>query len=172
VTGDFLEEFARYKTLGRRAMEQVSDDALNQSPASDGNSIATLVHHISGNLVSRFTDFLDTDGEKEWRDRDAEFVTRSYTRREVDWLWERGWGVLERQLSSLSPDQSAATVHIRGQPLTVHQALCRSLAHTAYHVGQIVLLARMLVSGEWRSLSIPRGKSREFNQSLSEKSPR
>lgn len=161
---DFLGEYSRYRTLGEKAMAQVSDDALNRLPAPDANSIAMIVRHVGGNLASRFTDFLTSDGEKPWRDRDSEFADGPFTREHVDAQWKRGWDVVERELGKVTDDDLERTITIRGVELTVHEALCRSIAHTAMHVGQIILLARMYASKEWSTLSIPKGKSQEYNQ--------
>jgi uncharacterized protein DUF1572 len=161
---DFLDEYDKYRRLGENAMAQVSDDALNRVVATDGNSIAMLVRHVGGNLLSRFTDFLTTDGEKPSRDRDEEFAERSYSRDDANRQWNAGFDVVSRELGKLTDDDLTRTVQIRGGDLSVHQALCRSLAHTASHTGQIVLLARIVALGEWKSLSIPRGQSRQYNQ--------
>jgi uncharacterized damage-inducible protein DinB len=170
---DFRTEYRRYRQLGERALAQVSDEALNAVPSSQANSMAMIVRHVSGNFVSRFTDFLTTDGEKPDRDRDREFDERSYTRADVDGLWAKGWAVVEAQLKTLDDSQLERTVTIRRQPLTVHAALSRSLAHVAYHVGQLVLLGRMHAGDDWRSLSIPRGQSETYNQApVFEKGPR
>jgi hypothetical protein len=163
IVKDFADEYARYRALGEKAMAQVPDEALNRAMATDGNSIAMLVRHIGGNLMSRFTNFLTEDGEKPWRHRDTEFDEGSFTRVQVDQAWTKGWSTLEAQLSSLTDDDLARTVTIRGQALTVNQALCRSLAHVAMHVGQIILLARTYAD-EWRTLSIPKGQSQAYNQ--------
>ena len=172
LTSDFTAEFAKYRSLGEKAMAQVPDEALNRVVAPEGNSIAMLVRHIGGNLTSRFTDFLTTDGEKPTRDRDGEFSDGSFTRTHVDDAWASGWGVLENTLGTLSDADLETGVSIRGEPITVHQALVRSLAHIAMHVGQIILLARILASNEWQTLSIPKGQSKQFNQSLAqEKAP-
>lgn len=160
---DFRAEFRRYRATGERALAQMSDGALNHVPAPDGNSAAIIVRHLGGNLVSRFTDFLATDGEKPERDRDSEFRDGAYTRAEVEAAWARGWGVLEAALGGLGDGDLGRTVTIRGQPLSVHAALCRSLAHAGYHVGQIVLLARAGAEGEWRWISIPKGASEAYN---------
>jgi hypothetical protein len=160
---DLVDEFARYRSIGEKAIQQVSDEALNTAAGADNNSIATIVRHISGNLRSRFTDFLTSDGEKPWRDRDSEFDGPHCARREVEQMWAEGWRVLESELSKLSDEQLQHHVYIRGQSWTIHDALCRSLAHVAYHVGQIVLQARMLNDGNWKWISIPKGKSREYN---------
>lgn len=170
---DFVSEYARYRTIGERAMAQVSDEALNRVLGPDGNSIAMLVRHLSGNFASRFTDFLVVDGEKPWRRRDAEFETRPYTRVEMDAMWESGWRVVEQQLAALTDAQMADTVRIRNTPFTVHAALARSLSHTAYHVGQMVLLARLLATDAWRWITIPKGGSDAYNRNpVSEKGPR
>ena len=164
LLADFRTEFERYRAIGEKAMAQVPDSALNVVVAPDGNSIAMIVRHVSGNLVSRFTDFLTSDGEKPNRDRDREFEERSYSRDEMNRLWNAGWDVLEKQLATLTDDEASKEVTIRQQPLTVHAALTRSLAHISYHVGQIVLLARMHASGNWQSLSIPKGQSAAYNR--------
>ena len=163
---DFRGEFQRYRSLGERALAQTPDDALNLVPSPEGNSVAMIVRHVGGNLVSRFTDFLTTDGEKPDRDRDREFETRSYSRAEVEAWWQKGWSAVETALAGLDDDTMGTTVTIRQQPLTVHAALSRSIAHIAYHVGQLVLLARMYTAGPWESLSIPRGQSEAFNRKL------
>jgi len=164
LSNDFLQEYARYRALGEKAMAQVSDDALNRVPAPDANSIAMLVRHIGGNLASRFTDFLTSDGEKPWRNRDGEFADGTFTRAQVDEVWKNGWDVVDREVAKLTDSDMARAITIRGASLTVHEALCRSIAHTAMHVGQIILLARMYASDEWATLSIPKGKSQEYNQ--------
>jgi hypothetical protein len=163
---DFRSEYDKYRVMGTKAIGQVSDAALNIMPFDDGNSIGMIVRHISGNFASRFTDFLTSDGEKQWRDRDDEFTERVFSRADVDGLWRDGWAVLDQQLTMLSDTDLHRTVTIRGQPLTVHAALTRSLAHVASHVGQVVLLARMHAGKQWKSLSIPRGESAAFNQRL------
>lgn len=160
---DFVDEYARYRSIGEKAFRQVSDESLNSVLGVDNNSIAIIVRHISGNLLSRFTDFLTSDGEKDWRNRDSEFQDIQYDRNEVEGLWTAGWGVLETQLSELRDEHLQQHVYIRGEAWSVHAALCRSLAHISYHVGQIVLLARILNDGNWQSLSIPKGQSQEYN---------
>ena len=163
---DFRGEFQRYRSLGERALTQIPDDALNLVPSPEGNSAAMIMRHVGGNLVSRFTDFLTTDGEKPDRDREREFEIRSYARAEADSWWTRGWAAVESALAALRDEDLASTVSIRRQPLSVHAALCRSLAHISYHVGQLVLLGRMYTAGPWQSLSIPRGESEAFNRKL------
>ena len=160
---DFRFELQRYRLLAEKALAQMPDGALNTVPAPDGNSAAMIVRHMSGNLLSRFTDFLTSDGEKPARDRDAEFADGTYTRDEMNAMWKEGWAVLEDTLAKLRDEDFSRSVTIRQQPLTVHAALCRAVAHQAYHVGQLVLLARMTAQGEWQSLSIPKGESRRYN---------
>jgi uncharacterized damage-inducible protein DinB len=172
IVGSIEGEYRRYKTLGEGAIEQLTDEHLFQVSSSGGNSIATLVWHISGNLVSRFTDFLQSDGEKPWRDRDAEFLHQTVPRAELREKWDKGWTVLFRALADLDDERLHAVVKIRGVPLSVHEALHRSLAHTSYHVGQIVLLAKAFRGGEWRYLSIPPGGSVAYNENpVAEKVP-
>lgn len=161
---DFIDEYERYRMTGDKAMAQVSDEALNRVVVPDGNSIAMLVRHMGGNLTSRFTDFLTTDGEKPWRNRDDEFADGVYTRAEVDDAWKTGWEVLESELKKLTDDDLERIVTIRGQEMTVHAALSRSVAHAAMHVGQIILLARMLAAEEWKWITIPKGQSQQYNQ--------
>jgi len=161
---DFRLEFERYRTIADKAIAQVSDEALNRVPAPDGNSIAMIMRHLGGNLRSRFTDFLVSDGEKPWRERDREFDEGPFSRAEVEQSWNSGWQTLESALDGLGAADLTRTVSIRGVPLTVAQALCRSLAHLAYHVGQIVLLARQSADGPWRWISIPKGGSAAYNR--------
>jgi hypothetical protein len=156
------DEFRRYKSVGEGALEQLQGDELLAAPEA-GNSVATLVWHISGNLESRFTDFLTTDGEKTWRDRDGELGPRTASVEEVRAKWERGWDVLFRAIGPLGDVDLARTVSIRGVPLCVDEALARALAHICYHVGQIVYAARAFRGGAWRYLSIPPGGSAAYN---------
>jgi len=159
----FADEYTKYRTIGEKALSQVPDGKLNFAPGPDNNSIAILVRHLSGNLVSRFTDFLTSDGEKPWRDRDAEFDYQASSREDVDKVWAKGWDVLENQLARLLDSDLQSQVLIRGQALTVHEALARSLAHVAYHVGQMVMLARSFQGREWEWISIPKGQSSTYN---------
>ncbi|HWH51388.1 MAG TPA: DUF1572 family protein [Gemmatimonadaceae bacterium] len=163
-TQDFIDEYERYRLIGEKAMAQVTDEALNRVLAPNGNSIAMLVRHIGGNLASRFTDFLASDGEKPWRDRDSEFADGTFNRQQVDEIWKRGWSAVDTALRGLTDADLGKTVAIRGQSMTVHSALCRSVTHIAMHVGQIVLLARILASDEWKWISIPKGQSQQYNQ--------
>jgi uncharacterized damage-inducible protein DinB len=171
IVGSIEGEYRRYKSLGEGAMEQLSEEQLCQASGSGTNSVATIVWHISGNLASRFTDFLQSDGEKPWRDRDAEFLHRSVSRADLSEKWEAGWAVLFGSLAELDDQKLHALVKIRGVSLSVHDALHRSLAHTSYHVGQIVFLAKELRSGQWRYLTIPPGGSAAYNQNPSAEKP-
>src|SRR6266542_1044247 len=131
-------EYLRYKALAEAALRQVTDDELSAPVPNGGNSFAIICWHISGNLRSRFTDFLTTDGEKPWRDRDAEFADATYDRQAVEKMWAEGFQVVEDQLAVLTDADLAREITIRGVLLSVHEALCRSVAHTASHTGQIV----------------------------------
>ena len=161
---DFIDEYGRYRAMGEKAMAQVSDADLNHVPVGDGNSIAMIVRHVGGNLTSRFTDFLTADGEKPWRNRDGEFADGPFTRVDVEGAWKKGFDVVAAELAKLSDDQLGRTVTIRGAELRVHEALCRSLAHTAMHTGQIILLAKIAAGADGKTLSIPKGKSAEYAQ--------
>ena len=157
------DEFTRYKALGEAAIAQLGDEELVATASEGGNSIVAIVWHLAGNLESRFTDFRTTDGEKPWRDRDDEFVLRTVTRSELLEKWERGWRALLGALGEISDADLLATITIRRQQLRIDQALQRSLAHAAYHIGQIVFLAKQIRSGGWRCLSIPLGGSAAHN---------
>lgn len=164
-------EYGRYKALGEGAIAQVSDEQLGWTAAPNANSIAAIVWHLSGNFTSRFRDFLTTDGEKPDRRRDEEFEQRSVTRAELLAKWDAGWQVVLSSIAALSDADLGRTVTIRAQPLLVHEALHRSLAHTSYHVGQIVLLAKTLRAGDWKYLSIPPGQSATYNQNPGSEKP-
>jgi hypothetical protein len=160
-------EYLRYKGLAEGAIDQLGDDDLSATGPNGGNSIATICWHVSGNLKSRFTEFLTSDGEKPWRSRDEEFSARSITRAALLAKWNEGWKVLLGTLDALIDEQLDQTVTIRGQPHRVHQALHRSLAHTSYHVGQIVYVAKGMRGKDWKYLSIAPGQSDAFTQTLS-----
>lgn len=163
VVGAIEAEYWRYKVLGEATLAQLDDDALCRVPAQESNSVAVVLWHVAGNLESRFTDFLTSDGEKPWRDRDVEFEDRVVSRADALAKWDRGWGVVLDTLRSLSDDDLSRQVTVRGQSLSVAEALARSLAHTAYHVGQIVFLGKMWRGTGWTCLSIPRGASGAYN---------
>ncbi len=156
-------EFGRYKALAEAAIAQLTDGELTDARPG-GNSIAVICWHVSGNLRSRFTDFLTTDGEKPWRQRDEEFAARVVSREELLAKWEQGWEILFRALGELGDAQLGDAVTVRGVSLKVHEALLRALAHVASHVGQIVLIAKATRGGDWKYLSIPPGQSDAYNQ--------
>jgi hypothetical protein len=159
-----INAFEANKRLADRAVEQVPDDKLHAALDANTNSIAVIMKHVAGNLLSRWTDFLTTDGEKPWRDRDEEFVASFRSRAELLELWERGWSCLLNCLNSLKPEDLEKSVMIRGEPHSVPLALELSLGHTCYHVGQIVQVARIHAGDKWNTLTIPRGGSEQFNK--------
>jgi uncharacterized damage-inducible protein DinB len=163
IVGSIEAEYRRYKALAEGALSQLGDDEIAAVGSAGGNSVATICWHVGGNLRSRFTDFLTSDGEKPWRRREEEFQSRTIPRAELLAQWEGGWGVLFQTLAGLTDAQLSQAVVIRGQPLLVHEALHRSLAHVAYHVGQVVYLARGMRGDAWRFLSIPPGQSDAYN---------
>jgi len=157
-------QFRGHKRLAEGAIAQLKDKELFMALDPESNSIAILVKHLAGNMRSRFTDFLTTDGEKPNRDRDREFeMNPATTRADVMGWWEEGWARVFTAIEALKPEDVMRTVTIRGEPHTVLQALNRQVAHYAQHTGQIVFLAKHFRSGEWKTLSVPRGKSKEFN---------
>lgn len=156
-------EFRRYKALAESALEQVPDEKLSDSAPFGGNSLAIMCWHIAGNLRSRFTDFLTSDGEKPWRGREEEFARRTVSRAELIQKWNSGWDVLLGTLGELSDENLMQSVSIRGQEMTVTEALHRALAHISYHVGQIVYLAHAICGDKWKYLSIPPGGSAAYN---------
>lgn len=160
------EDFRKYKNLGDKTFLQLSDADFYETPYSDGNSIAVLVQHISGNLISRFSDFLTSDGEKENRDRDAEFIPHNYTKAELLTIWDKGYAVLFQQLEELSESDLSVIVYIRHEPLSVPEALTRSMGHISYHIGQIVFLAKYIKQNQWQTLSIEKGKSEAYNAEM------
>ena len=177
-TTSYLEDsvalFRYYKKLAERAMEQVTDEQLFATLDEEANSIAIVVKHMAGNMRSRWTDFLTTDGEKPNRDRDTEFVDPPATREALLAAWEDGWSRVFQALEPLSDADLGRTVTIRGEAHSVMQAVNRQVAHYSHHVGQIVLLAKHFAHERWQSLSVPRNRSAEFNRqvTLGEKSQR
>jgi len=165
-TVDALDLLRYCKRLAERAMEQCPEEGLFSTLDAESNSIANIVKHLAGNMRSRWTDFLTTDGEKPDRNRDAEFETPPKTRAELLAMWESGWKVLFEALEPLTEADLTRTVTIRGEPHSVMQAINRQIAHYSYHVGQIVLLAKhstTKVTGSWNSLTVPRNKSGDYN---------
>jgi hypothetical protein len=163
---DSLSLFRYYKRLADRAIEQVEDEALYAALDPEANSIAVIMKHMAGNLLSRWTDFLTSDGEKPDRDRDSEFTDPPRPREALMQLWEDGWQALFTALEPLSDDDLSRKIMIRGEAHSVMQAINRQLGHYAYHCGQIVLLAKHYQQDKWKSLTIPRGRSAEFNRKV------
>ena len=164
---DSIDLFRYYKKLGERAMVQCPDEGIFTVVDAESNSIAIIVKHLAGNMRSRWTDFLTTDGEKPDRNRDTEFEEPPATRAELMELWERGWKYLFDALEPLTDTDASRTVTIRTEPHSVMQAVNRQVAHYSYHVGQIVYLARHFAGDKWQSLTIPKRKSGEFNKQVS-----
>lgn len=156
--------FSYYKQLGEKAMAQLDDAQIHRAPDASSNNVAIMVTHLSSNMLSRWTDFMTTDGEKEWRHRDREFEDDIKDKKELLDRWEKGWACLFHALDELTPGDLEKIVYIRNQEHTVTKAINRQLAHYAYHVGQMVYLARHLAGNEWVSLSIPKGESEAYNQ--------
>ncbi|MBF4491698.1 DUF1572 domain-containing protein [Flavobacterium sp. MR2016-29] len=157
------KQFLYYKMLGEKSIDQLEPQQLFVSINEDTNSIATIIKHISGNMLSRWTDFLTSDGEKEWRNRDAEFENDLQAKEEVLDIWNKGWKVFLDTLNSLKPEQLSDIIYIRNEGHTVIEAINRQLAHYPYHVGQIVFYAKQLKNTSWESLSIPKNKSGNYN---------
>ena len=168
MINDYLEsvfkQFEYYKMLGEKTFGQVADTDLFYQYNEDSNSIATIAKHIAGNMLSRWTDFLTTDGEKEWRDREAEFDNNLNSRAELLSIWNEGWACLFSALNSINEDNFEQIIYIRNQGHSIVEAINRQLAHYPYHIGQIVFIGKMLAGKDWNSLSIPRGDSQKFNE--------
>ncbi len=158
------KQFEYYKMLGERTFVQLTDEELFWQYHPDSNSVAIIVKHLWGNMMSRWTDFLITDGEKEWRKRDEEFLADLKSRAAILEKWEAGWACLFQALQSLNKDNFQSTIYIRNQGHTTVEAINRQLAHYAYHVGQLVFIGKMLKGKDWKSLSIAKGKSSDYNK--------
>ncbi len=158
-----IKQFEYYKQLGEKAMEQLTEEQLFNIPSAESNSIAIIVQHLSGNMLSRWTDFLTSDGEKEWRNRDAEFEDVIKTKQELNAEWNKGWDMCLNTLKSLEAKDLDKIIYIRNQGHTVMEAINRQLAHYPYHVGQIVFLAKLLVTNSWQTLSIAKNQSKNYN---------
>jgi len=160
-----------YKELADKTFEQLEDKDFHFQPDDASNSIAVIIQHMAGNMLSRWTNFLSEDGEKEWRKRDEEFAVHAYSREELLDIWEKGWACYTGALETLTENDLLKKVFIRQEPLTVIDAINRQLAHYPYHVGQIVYLGRMIKKEKWKNLSIPKGESLQYNQSAGVKDP-
>ena len=158
-----IKQFEYYKGLGEKTIEVLSDEELHLEPAVNANSISIIVKHMWGNMLSRWTNFLSEDGEKEWRKRDEEFEVTIKTREELIEKWNEGWKCLFDALNSLKPEDLAKTIYIRNKGQSAEEAIHRQLAHYSYHIGQIVYLGKIIKGEDWESLSIPIGGSKAFN---------
>ena len=161
-----IKRFKEYKTLGEKTFAQLSDEEMHFAPNEASNSIAVIIQHLQGNMLSRWTNFLTEDGEKPWRNRDDEFEMHRFTKAELLEKWNEGWKVFLDTLESLKEGDLSKNITIRSQPLNVVDAINRQLAHYSYHVGQIVYLGRWIRKEEWKSLSIPKGNSQAFNEQM------
>ncbi len=164
-----IKRFLFYKNLGDETLGQIPEQALFWQPDPDSNSIAILVKHIAGNMLSRWTNFLTEDGEKDWRNRDAEFESTFITKQEVEAYWEQGWACLFSATEQISDENLYKLITIRTEQLTVIDAVLRQLAHYAYHIGQMVYIAKMHQKEDWKTLSIAKNKSEAYNHQMREK---
>ena len=167
INNNYLEnikkQFLYYKTIGEKAIEQLESEQLFVVANENSNSIAVIIKHLSGNMLSRWTDFLITDGEKEWRNRDSEFTETIKTKEDLLDIWEKGWNCFFDAINNIKSDQLSVIIYIRNEGQTVVEAINRQLAHYPYHIGQIVFYAKMLKQSEWKSLSVPKNKSTDYN---------
>ena len=164
-----IKRFNYYKELGDKTFEQIKEADFYFKPNAESNSIAIILQHTAGNMLSRWTDFLTVDGEKEWRNRDVEFEDQKLTQQQLVALWQKGWDCLLGTLTSLTEDDLQKTIFIRSEGLLVVDAINRQLAHYPYHVGQIIYLAKIIKSKDWQNLSIAKGYSEQFNQQMNAK---
>jgi len=162
-----IKVFELYKKEAESAIGQLDEKQLFYAPTPESNSVAVIMKHLWGNMLSRWTDFLTTDGEKDWRDRDAEFEAADIkTKAELLQKWEEGWACMFKALNALTPADVDKQIFIRGEEYTVLKAIQRQTAHYASHIGQIVYVAKMIKGGEWKTLSIPKGQSKLFNEKM------
>jgi len=175
LTNEYLETAIRrmkyYKELGEKTFEQLEKRDLHFQASSESNSIAIIVQHMVGNMLSRWTNFLTEDGEKDWRQRDDEFTIHQYSKKQILDLWEKGWDCFLQALRSLTEADLSKTVYIRNEPLSVTDAINRQLAHYPYHIGQIIFIGKMIQNEKWKNLSIPKESSQAYNTSAAIKDP-
>lgn len=162
----FIKRFQYYKELGDKSLAQLSEEQIFWQYNSESNSIAIIIKHVAGNMLSRWTNFLTEDGEKEWRDRDLEFENDFKTKAEVLKYWEKGWACFFEALEQVTDENLYSTIYIRGEAHSVLDAVFRQLAHYPYHIGQIVYIAKMMKNDDWQTLSIAKNKSSEFNKEM------
>ncbi len=172
---EFLESSVRrlkyYKELGEKTFEQLNDDDFHFQPGTESNSIAIIIQHLAGNMLSRFTNFLSEDGEKSWRNRDDEFEIHTYSKQQLIELWDNGWKCFFDTIKALNENDLMKQVSIRKEKLSVVDAIIRQMAHYPYHIGQIIYVGRMLKNENWKNLSIPKGSSNAYNLSTGIKDP-
>jgi hypothetical protein len=160
-----------YKDLGEKAFEQLDEIDFHYQPNQESNSVAIIVQHVAGNMLSRFTNFLTEDGEKEWRQRDEEFEIHTCSKQQVIDSWEKGWKCFLDTLGSLTEDDLLKKIYIRKETLTVIDAINRQLAHYPHHIGQILYIGKLIKGEKWKPLSIPKGQSIQYNQTIEVKDP-
>jgi hypothetical protein len=160
-----------YKELGEKTFEQLNDEDFYFQPNEESNSIAIIIQHMYGNMLSRWTNFLTEDGEKEWRQRDDEFEIHSYHKQQLMNLWEKGWGCFLNAIESLKEDDLLKIIYIRKEPLSVVDAINRQLAHYPHHIGQILYIGKMIKGHDWKNLSVPKGQSLQYNTATEIKDP-
>ncbi len=164
-----IKRLSYYKELGDKTFTQLTDADFHYQPNEDSNSIAIIIQHTAGNMLSRWTDFLTSDGEKEWRNRDTEFEEQHLSKQQLIEFWEKGWQCLLDALNALTEDDLLKTIYIRSEGLLVVDAVNRQLAHYPYHVGQIIYVAKIITSNNWQNLSIAKGNSSQFNNQMNTK---
>jgi len=164
-----IKRVAYYKELGDKTFAQLSDADFHFIPNKENNSIAIIIQHLAGNMLSRWTDFLTTDGEKDWRNRDREFEEQQLSKQQLIDFWEKGWARFLNSLLSLKEDDLLKTIYIRQEAMPVTEAINRQLAHYPYHVGQIIYIAKIIKDQNWQTLSIAKGSSQQYNQQLFQK---
>lgn len=160
-----------YRELGEKTFEQLNEEEFHYQPDGESNSIAIIIQHIYGNMLSRWTNFLTEDGEKEWRQRDDEFEIHSYSKQQLIDFWEKGWACFLKAIEILNEDDLLKTIHIRKEPLSVIDTINRQLAHYPYHVGQIVYIGKMIKKDKWSNLSVSKNQSKQYNASDTIKDP-
>ena len=161
-----IKRVAYYKELGDKTLNQLSEADFHFVPNKENNSIAIIIQHVAGNMLSRWTDFLTTDGEKDWRNRDAEFEEQHLSKQQLIDFWEKGWSCFLNSLNALTADDLLKTIYIRQEAILVTDAINRQLAHYPYHIGQIIYIGKIIKDQHWQSLSIAKGNSQQYNQEL------
>ena len=161
-----IKRLSYYKELGDKTFEQLSEDDLYVQSNTESNSIAIIIQHMAGNMLSRWTDFLTTDGEKDWRNRDSEFEDQKLSKQQLIGYWQKGWDCCLSSLHALKEDDLLKTIYIRSEGLLVIDAINRQLAHYPYHVGQIIYLAKVIKNEDWQTLSVAKGQSETFNKQM------